>query len=219
MNKDYNLEINTNFKNQSQKGFKTFVLTLSISLIVFSIVYFLTTDSSLNYDYEKDALSDSSLVKSSQQSVLENNNMLENNLNSNDSNQSVIEKNVLGESDYSKIEITSDASSTVQQKSITSNINLDTNNEINLNPKQESLFGELNESSISDTSKAVLSDSASAPSSVQTKVSTSAVPSSGITEITWGIFVSLIAFLLGFIVISQDPRKIAIRSFEEEMLK
>lgn len=37
-----------NNSTQAQKGFKTFLLTLSISLIVFSVVYYIITNSSLD---------------------------------------------------------------------------------------------------------------------------------------------------------------------------
>lgn len=56
-----------NSSDQAQKGFKTFILTLSMSLIVFSVVYYLISnssapedlnaniDSAVSYEVEKDS--------------------------------------------------------------------------------------------------------------------------------------------------------------------
>ena len=48
-----------NANEQAQKGFKTFILTLSISLIVFSVIYYLISNNS-NFEQNSDLVGDAS---------------------------------------------------------------------------------------------------------------------------------------------------------------
>lgn len=61
-------------KSQSTKGLSTFVLTLSISLIVFSAIYYMMTTNSVSQeDYKVEVVSESKVTEeSTQQSISQN---------------------------------------------------------------------------------------------------------------------------------------------------
>jgi len=162
---------------QVQKGFKTFILTLSVSLIIFSIIYYFISDAQPMESLNSVADNEDSMV-----------------LASNDTEEDIEEA------------------------------------------EDKTVFGQISASPVVTTSRAVLAGSTTGMSTglsnaAGTRVSTapastapdkvtsgSAVPNGGVTELTWGFFVSMISFALGFIVISKDPRRVAMQHFEEKML-
>jgi len=150
-----------NYESQTQKGFRTFILTLSVSLIIFSVVYYLMSDSQL-------------VTTSSSQASVE-----------------------------------------------TLNASTETKEE-------DTVFGKIAATTPDVASRAVLAGTNTAPtttgtttspSTVTTKQTTIApVPNGGVTQLTWGFMISLVSFALGFLVISKNPRSIAMSFFEKRML-
>jgi len=142
-----------NQAEQAQKGFKTFILTLSISLIVFSAVYYFITNSS--------SISSTSDIESENQMT---------------KNENPADK-------------TSDAST---------------------------VFGTLANQKITDVQpQAVLAGSDVAAESTQS----TGTPEGGIVSITIGLIVSIAIFLFGMFVIANDPRRMAIRNFEDKFTR
>ena len=149
-------------QSQAQKGFKTFILTLSVSLIIFSVIYYFISDSQT----------------------------------------------------ISEVEVVTDVTKTEVEA---------TNNE-------DTVFGKLAATPVTATSRAVLAGSTTSPTAPGSTAPATGgvtapvtpettVPSTGVTSLTWGFFISIIAFILGFVVISKDPRSLAIQYFEKRMLK
>lgn len=139
-----------NQAEQAQKGFKTFILTLSISLIVFSAVYYFITNSSA-ISATPDIESDSQMTKSKEP-----------------------------------------ADKTAEATTV---------------------FGSLAAQKITDVQpQAVLagSDVASEPTQ------STGTPQGGVVSITVGLITSIAIFLFGMFVIANDPRRTAIRSFEDK---
>jgi len=178
-------------QTQMQKGFKTFILTLSVSLIIFSVIYYFISDkqssSDLNSTFDESMTTEiESAVVTDAAMVIE------------DQNQSPI----------------TEVENVVEQNIVEEDV------------KEDTVFGKLASAAVIDTSRAVLAGTTTSPTGTGStaarvvKTSTVAVvPSGGVTELTWGFFISLISFALGFIVISKDPRKMAIQHFEKKMLK
>ena len=142
-----------NQAEQAQKGFKTFILTLSISLIVFSAVYYFITNSS-SISATPDIESDNQMTRS--------------------------------EDSANK---TADASN---------------------------VFGTLANQKITDVQpQAVLAGSDVATQPTQS----TGTPGGGIVSITIGLIVSIAIFLFGMFVIANDPRRMAIRNFEDKFTR
>jgi len=147
-------------QNEAQKGFKTFILTLSVSLIVFSIVYYFISDTQSGNDIAKEQTTEE------------------------------------------------------VQAAVTEDLEEDT------------VFSKIASAPVATTSRAVLAGTTTSPTAVGTTSATTSptvpettVPATGVTQLTWGFFVSLLAFALGFIVISRNPRGLALEHFERKMLK
>lgn len=184
MNQTYN-----NTKIEVQNGFKTFVLTLSISLIVFSVAYFMLSNES--YD-------DLSALQQANE-YLENTD----------------QGDLLAYSEDEIITIESDPSYDGTKENIESLDGSDSK-------ETQTVFGKLASTKIDVNSRAVLAgaeESEGNSTTLQTQTTTAPVPDAGVTEMTWGLVLSMIAFLLGFIVISKDPRNIALKSFEKDMMR
>lgn len=142
-----------NQAEQAQKGFKTFIITLSISLIVFSAVYYFITNSS-SISATPDIESDSQMTKT--------------------------------EDDINK---TADAST---------------------------VFGTLaSKKNIGVQPQAVLAGSDIAVEPTQS----TGTPQGGVVSITIGLIVSVAIFLFGMFVIANDPRRMAIRNFEDKFTR
>lgn len=143
-----------NRSDQAQKGFKTFLLTMSVSLLVFSIIYYVITNTSTT-SFSDDIESD-------------------------------------------------DVSAA--------------------NEKESSPFAKLADQEIKDIpERAVLAGtddlSGTTTQTTQTTTGVPVAPNGGVLSITVGFFGSLAAFLLGMFVIYKDPRRLAISSFENKMIK
>lgn len=149
MNENYTAQ------DQAQKGFKTFILTLSVSLIIFSIIYYFISDT-----------------------------------------QSVSGSDIAEETPTVKAAVTEEIK------------------------EEETVFGKIASAPVTSTSRAVLANGVTSPGTTSPTVTetTTAVPSTGVTQLTWGFFISLISFLVGFFVISKNPRGLAIQHFEKKML-
>lgn len=170
-------------QEQMQKGFKTFILTLSVSLIIFSVIYYFISDAQNNTNIDVSAEEVSQEITNETAVVNEPEKLEESTLAVNSMN--------IEESD-----------------------------------EEDTVFGKLSEAPVAVTSRAVLAGSTTNPTGTGTtqpkvtkQTTTGAVPNGGVTELTWGFFISLISFTLGFIVISKDPRKMAIQHFEKKMLE
>ena len=135
-----------NSTQQAQKGFKTFLLTLSISLIIFSVIYYVLTSSTFNK----------------------------------------------------------------------SGLSADIEDEQAVLVEEETVFGELASQKMDVPQRAVL---AGADETDETTQGTTAVPDSGTFEVTVGLILSGITFLIGLYVIMRDPRKMALVGFERNTIK
>jgi hypothetical protein len=138
-----------NQAEQAQKGFKTFILTLSISLIVFSAVYYFITNSS-SISATPDIESDTQVTQAQEE---------------------------------------------------------------NKKAEAASPFGTLATQKITDVQPAAVlaaTDTAMEPTQA------SGTPSGGVESITIGLIVSVAIFLFGMYVIANDPRRMAIKSFEDQ---
>lgn len=154
---------NTYSAQNNNKGLRTFVLTLSVSLIIFSVVYYLMADSqSVNTDLQ--------------------------------------------------------ASNT---ETLTANISEE-------DTEEPTVFGKIVSTTPDATSRAVLAGTTTSPTSTGTtsvtttttkQTTTAPVPNGGVTQLTWGFIISLLSFALGFVIISKDPRSLAVSFFERNMLK
>jgi len=142
-------------KENAGKSFKTFMLTLSISLIVFSGVYYLLTMNSSSPESHE---------------------------------VSVVDKSGQGTQDAQ--------ASTDNQKSIFKEIAAKT---------PESLGG------------AVLAGT-TGPVVTQTTQSGGAL-NTGIVSVTFGLFGSLVLFFIALVIVSRNPRKLALLSFEKSTTK
>jgi len=136
-------------KENAGKSFKTFVLTLSISLIVFSVVYYVMTINSSKQEAFDNPLGDTAAVKE-----------------------------VAGVSDTSK-----------------------------------SVFKEIASKNPGVMPKEVLAGSTVADTTQTTQSTT--VPQTGTVSITVGLFVALVMFLSALIIVSSNPRRLALLSFEK----
>lgn len=140
----------------AKNGFKTFIITLTVSLVLFSIVYYFVTGSSKDIDIEQQDLQ---VAKSSA---------------------------VAGVTTSTPTEVTGP-------------IAADT-----------SVFYDLATTKMNEPAKAVLAGATE---------STTSVPSTGSTEITWGFLLSVLALGFGSYLIFLGPRKAAIQHFETKVFK
>lgn len=154
-------------QSQAQKGFKTFILTLSVSLIVFSVLYYFISDAQVVDDTE--VLSDTAEYQTSTDT----------------------QESAFGKLAAEKVD--------VSNRAVLAGTDVNTS-------------GDMGEDTTDTTVTTTTADTT-------VTESTTAVPDGGITQLTWGFLISLFAFTFGFIVITQNPRKLAINSFEKKMLE
>lgn len=141
-------------KENAGKSFKTFVLTLSVSLIIFSVVYYVMSVNSSNQESFDNSLSDN-----------------------------VVEKEVKG----------------VEQKSV---------------------FNEIASKDPGVQAKEVLAGSTVATTAeVQQTTQSAADLQTGTFSITAGLFIALIIFLSTLVFVLNNPRKLALSSFEKNALR
>ncbi len=140
----------------AKKGFKTFILTLSVSLIVFSVIYYaLTTIASRQEQAELSQTTDTEISAA-----------------------------------------------------------------IHPSPTEEpsSPFQQLATANVDQYKGAVLAGATVSPTPTSTQ-STTSVPATGVVSITLGLLFSLVAFVGGMYVMSNNPRKVALDGFEKNILK
>lgn len=80
-----------------------------------------------------------------------------------------------------------------------------------------SIFGELAQKDPGVQSKSVLAGAYG--SEEETKESTTSVPETGIISITAGLVFALVLFVSGMVIISSNPRKLALYTFENKVTK
>jgi hypothetical protein len=152
---------------QAQKGFKTFILTLSISLIVFSAVYYVITNGSLKNSAPN--------IDSSE-------------------NTSTKADTVFGQLANQKMD-------DVQSKSVLAA-------EDEILPEEDSVDVLLADGTTpTDTTTMTTSEPTVA----------TGTPQGGVTSITLGLLTSLGIFMYAMYVISRDPRRLALRRFENNV--
>ena len=143
-------------KENAGKSFKTFVLTLSVSLIVFSGIYYAMTLNSSSTDSFDNPLSDKSVVKE----------------------------------------------------------------EVKGTTTQKTVFSEIASKDPGVKPKEVLAGSTVATTPVVTQTTQSATtPQTGTFSVTVGLFLSLAMFLGTIVFVSNNPRRLALSSFEKNALK
>lgn len=149
-----NLNQTVSRSTSAASSFRTFILTLSISLIVFSVVYYFMSSSGNSLEVFENSLSDRSVSE-------------------------VTEEEVQG-------------------------------------IKSESIFGEIAAKDPDTQARFVL---AGADEVDETTQSTTSVPETGIFSVTVGLISATVLFLVGLIVISSNPRKLALNTFEKSVTK
>jgi predicted PurR-regulated permease PerM len=155
-----------NNSTQAQKGFKTFLLTLSISLIIFSVIYYVITNTSS----QTDTLSPDVTASNSSQPT----------------------------QDKATKEPTKEVAQVTPKK-------------------DDTVFSQLAAQKMDTQSRAVLSGATEGES--ESTETTTTVPSTGTTSITIGLLSALMLFVGGMYIVSKDPRKLAINSFEQRVIK
>ena len=153
----------SSLKDSGKKGFGTFILTLSISLIVFSTIYYLMTNSSSESDQPDTSLSSVSKVV--------------------DQNAP---PSVQGDAD-----------------------------------SQKTIFGEIAEVNPSVPYKQVLAGATEAETDATVSQTTQSPANldTGITSITLGLFFALILFSATIVFVYNNPRKMALSTFEKKTTK
>lgn len=136
---------------QAQKGFKTFILTLAISLIVFSAIYYFITNASSS-------------------------------------------------SSAPDIESTDKVSQNVTPST---------------NGSQDTPFSKLAAQRVTDVQPQVVLAAATTAEPTQS----TGTPNGGVESITLGLITSVAIFLFGMYVIAKDPRRMALREFENKITK
>ena len=135
-------------------SFRTFILTLSVSLIIFSVIYYFMSSSGNNLEVFENSLSDSSIAE-------------------------------------------------VEKKAVQG-------------AKSESIFGEIVAKDPDTQARFVLSG---ADEAIETTESTTTVPETGMFSVTVGLISAFVLFLGSLIVISSDPRKLALNTFEKSVTR
>lgn len=166
--------------NTNQKGFKTFVLTLSISLIVFSIIYYFVSESQLVND----------------EIVLED-------------SQSKMQSMNAKEEPKSEFKQLADAKIQVPERAVLAGATTVGGEEIPTATTKTTTTPTTPTTTTSTTSK----------TTEVSETTQAAVPQTGVTEVTLGLMFSALAFLAGIIVISKNPRHLALESFEKKVTK
>lgn len=155
--------------DQTGKSFKTFILTLSISLIVFSAVYYFISESS-------DGGSGTLGAKSSATTPVK---------------------------EVSVFKELSETPSNVEERAVLA---------------LTDAIGDGTDSTVPAATTPATTTTVEEDTAVA-ETTSSTVPVTGVTETTVGLVLSMLAFAVGFWVIKKDSRKLALRSFESNVLK
>jgi len=197
-------------KNQTTKGLGTFVLTLSISLIIFSVIYYLMTTKSTQQD-------ESLMLGTSGSTVTKENSGLA------DKGTQNGDKGFVGASE--------DGGSVNENKNKTDGNGSVFGDLAKISPNTSSrqvLAGSTSAPSASSTetggsagSTIAAGNTTPATTGLATGVSqtTSSAPETGVTSITIGLAASLSLFIFAMLFLSKGPRKIALSSFEKRSTK
>jgi hypothetical protein len=162
-----------NNSESAKRGFKTFILTLSISLMVFSAIYY--------------ALTTYNPVKNSSEEKVE-----------------AVNTAGLSESDSSREAATVVVTKTNETPSVQGA------------KDQKTVFGAAIKNKPTTRPQEVLAGATSAP---QTTQSVTPVPSTGFTEMTLGLLLSLGLFIGAMAYNFLNPRKLALSNFEKKIIK
>ena len=162
-----------NNSDSAKKGFRTFILTLSISLMVFSGLYYALT----TYNPKKD----------SGEEKIEAVNTTD--LNGSDSGREDVPSIVTKDSDTPSVQGAKD---------------------------EKTVFGAVAKNKPTTRPQEVLAGATSAP---QTTQSVTPVPSTGFTEMTLGLVLSLALFIGAMVYNFLNPRKLALSNFEKKIIK
>ncbi len=153
-----------NTSEQAKKGFKTFLITLSVSLVLFSFVYYVVTDSRDEFNIE-----DTDSVSATTETIA-----------------------------------SPEVAGTTDMKQEDTKVAVGSSN-------PESLFGEINKMKDSPKQRTVLAGA--------TQTSQSSVPETGVDSITYALIGSSLLLGIGVFIYMYGPRRIAIRSFEKEVIR
>ncbi|HSX39766.1 MAG TPA: hypothetical protein VLI92_04240 [Candidatus Saccharimonadales bacterium] len=145
----------------AKNGFKTFIVTLVVSLVLFSVLYYYLAGSTKDVDIEN---KDLHVAKNSTVAM------------------------VAPTAAPSAPSVTADDST----------------------GPGDSAFAMLSQQKINSEGKTVLAASTE---------STGSVPVTGVTEITWGILLSVVALAFGCYLVFLGPRKAALKQFEKDITK
>lgn len=192
-----------NNSTQAQKGFKTFLLTLSISLIVFSVIYFVITNNS-----SSKVNLDANVESNAQQAA--------NNPTANAEttpNEQEIPGEVAGATVGPEIPVETVQGPTLA-KTAPATVEKDS---------KETVFGKIAAAKPTVQARAVLAATTAASQSTLANGTNgsngNAVPNGGTVSITFGLILSLLAFAGGMFVIYKDPRRMALVDFEKRAVK
>ena len=152
---------NNSYSVQTSAGrsFRTFLLTLSVSLILFSTVYYFLTSNASRPETSETSLN---------------------------------EKNVKKVSDDSEVKNQGEVAGLAMEKTV---------------------FGEIAGKETGGQVRQVLAGS------TETSQTTTTAPSTGTTSVTIGLFSALIFFVGSLFVVSKNPRKLALNTFEENVMR
>jgi cobalamin biosynthesis Mg chelatase CobN len=180
-----------NSKTQAQKGFKTFILTLAISLAVFSGIYYIIN-------------TDNSEQKTSAQ-------------NSANQESSVLDARVESATDATDTTDTANKSAEDQTADSSTNNENEKSQDSVFETLANSKITDTQSPTVAGVSqeKAVLSGSDQATT---TETSQSTVPVTGISGPTVGIILTLVILSLVAYIYFVGPRKMALSSFEKDLL-
>ena len=179
-----------NSKTQATKGFKTFILTLAISLIVFSAIYYI-----INNEQEETSYVEKNEISSSLKAPV--------------SLDEDLETATLGEADVRAEETPVDVSEGVEEEKASVFEEL-ANQKMDNIPQRQVLAG----SDTADTATMVATES----TSDATETAQSTVPDTGISGPTMGIVLTLVILGFAAYVMFIGPRNIALYNFEKDVL-
>jgi len=167
-----------NNSESAKKGFRTFILTLAVSLMVFSAVYYVLTTYTQKQDSSQSASAAGAAIQ--QETAMAQ------------------EQAVAGEEENENVQGAKDERGGTMAT-------------VAAVPEEKTVFGQIAQADPHD----VLAGATSAPQTPQT---TSSVPTTGFSEMTIGLIVSLVLFVGAMIYTVKNPRKVALAKFEKGAL-
>ena len=184
-----------NANEQAQKGFKTFILTLSISLIVFSVIYYLISNNS-NFEQNSDLVGDSSNT----QPVV------------NAEAAEVVQPEAPAEIVEAPTQVDETVAVAAVEEEVTEALVAEAESEVAGIATEASVFEQL--AAQTGTTRQTGAVLAGASESSQ-----STVPVTGVTSVTIGLVSSLVIFFGVMLFMSKDPRRFAMSGFEKKMTR